>query len=50
MIPLMIIVIVYNDSNDMSSFLPVGQQQEQELDAVRNQLNGEDRGNELAIC
>ena len=33
---------VYNDSNDKSSFLPVGQQQEQELDAVKNQLNGEE--------
>ena len=29
---------VYNDSTDMSSFLPVGQQQ-QEIDAVRNQLS-----------
>ena len=28
--------IVYNDSNDMSSFLPVGKQQAQELDIVRH--------------
>ncbi len=31
--------IVYNDSTDMSSFLPVGEQQQQELDAVRDQLS-----------
>ena len=33
--------IVYNDSTEMSSFLPVGeqQQQQQEIEAVRNQLS-----------
>ncbi len=31
--------VVYNDSTEMSSFLPVGKQQQQELDAVRNQLS-----------
>ena len=31
--------IVYNDSTEMSSFLPVGEQQQQELEAVRNQLS-----------
>ena len=30
---------VYNDSTDMSSFLPVGEQQEREIEAVRNQLS-----------
>ena len=30
---------VYNESNDMSSFLPVGEQQQQELNAVRQQLS-----------
>ena len=30
--------IVYNDSTEMSSFLPVGEQQQQEIEAVRNQL------------
>ncbi len=30
--------IVYNDSTEMSSFLPVGEQQ-QEIEAVRNQLS-----------
>ena len=30
--------IVYNDSTEMSSFLPVGEQQQQEIQAVRNQL------------
>ena len=30
--------IVYNDSTEMSSFLPVGEQQQQEVEAVRNQL------------
>lgn len=34
---------VYNESTDMSSFLPVGQQQEQELNAVRTQLSGNDQ-------
>ena len=29
---------VYTDSTDMSSFLPVGEQQQQEIEAVRNQL------------
>ncbi|XP_020915212.2 uncharacterized protein LOC110252718 [Exaiptasia diaphana] len=29
----------YNESIDMSSFLPVGEQQQQELDAVRNQIS-----------
>lgn len=33
---------VYNESTDMSSFLPVGQQQEQEIDAVRQQLSGDE--------
>ena len=28
--------IVYNDSTEMSSFLPVGEQQQQELEAIRN--------------
>ena len=31
--------IVYNDSTEMSSFLPVGEQQQQEIEAVRNQLS-----------
>ena len=31
--------IVCNDSTEMSSFLPVGKQQQQEIDAVRNQLS-----------
>ncbi|CAB3979506.1 ATP-dependent DNA helicase PIF1 [Paramuricea clavata] len=31
--------IVYNNSTDMNSFLPVGEQQEQEIEAVRNQLS-----------
>ena len=31
--------VVYNDSTEMSSFLPVGKQQQQEIDAVRNQLS-----------
>ncbi|CAB4020009.1 Hypothetical predicted protein [Paramuricea clavata] len=31
--------IVYNDSAEMSSFLPVGEQQQQEIEAVRNQLS-----------
>ena len=30
---------VYNDSTEMNSFLPVGEQQEQEIEAVRNQLS-----------
>ena len=29
---------VYNDSTEMSSFLPVGEQQEQDIEAIRNQL------------
>ena len=32
--------IVYNNSTEMSSFLPVGEQQQQEMEAVRNQLSG----------
>ena len=32
--------IVYNDSTEMSSFLLVGEQQQQEIEAVRNQLSG----------
>ncbi len=32
--------IVYNDSTEMSSFLPVGEQQQQEIETVRNQLSG----------
>ena len=31
--------IVYNDSTEMNSFLPVGEQQQQEIQAVRNQLS-----------
>ena len=31
--------IVYNNSTEMSSFLPVGEQQQQEIEAVRNQLS-----------
>ena len=31
--------IVYNNSTDMNSFLPVGEQLEQEIEAVRNQLS-----------
>ena len=31
--------IVYNESTEMSSFLPVGEQQQQEIEAVRNQLS-----------
>ena len=31
--------IVYNDSTEMNSFLPVGKQQQQEIQAVRNQLS-----------
>ena len=31
--------IVYNDSTEMSSFLPVGEKQQQEIQAVRNQLS-----------
>jgi hypothetical protein len=31
--------IVYNNLTDMNSFLPVGEQQEQEIEAVRNQLS-----------
>ena len=31
--------IVYNDSTEMSSFLPVGEQQQQEIEAVRNQVS-----------
>ena len=31
--------IVYNDSNEMSSFFPVGEQQQQEIEAMRNQLS-----------
>jgi hypothetical protein len=31
--------IVYNDSTEMSSFLPVGEQQQQEIEALRNQLS-----------
>ena len=30
---------VYNNLTEMSSFLPVGEQQQQEIDAVRNQLS-----------
>ena len=31
--------IVYNGSTEMSSFLPVGEQQQQEMDAVKSQLS-----------
>jgi hypothetical protein len=34
--------IVYNDSTEMSSFLPVGEQQQQEIEAVRYQLTEND--------
>ena len=30
---------VYNDSTEMSTFLPVGQQQQQEIEAIRTQLS-----------
>ena len=30
---------VFNEPNDMSSFLPVGEQQQQELNAIRNQIS-----------
>ena len=30
---------VYNESNKMSSFLPVGEQHEQELNALRSQIS-----------
>ncbi len=33
---------VYNETTDMSSFLPVGEQQQQELDAIRSQLLAEE--------
>ncbi|XP_028394509.1 uncharacterized protein LOC114518706 [Dendronephthya gigantea] len=32
--------IIYNESTEMSSFLPVGEQQQQEIEAVRNKLCG----------
>ena len=32
--------IIYNDSTEISSFLPVGDQHQQEIEAVRNQLSG----------
>ena len=31
--------IVYNNSTEISRFLPVGEQQQQEIEAVRNQLS-----------
>ena len=31
--------IVYNDSNEISSFLPVGEPEEQEIQAVKNQIS-----------
>ena len=31
--------VVYSESTEMSSFLPVGEQQEREIEAVRNQLS-----------
>ena len=34
--------IVYNNTTEMSSFLPVGEQQQHELEAVRNQLSEND--------
>ena len=34
--------VVYNKTTDMSSFLPVGEQQQQELDATRSQLSADD--------
>lgn len=33
---------VYDVSTEMSSFLPLGEQQQQELDAVRDQLSAEE--------
>ena len=33
---------IYNESTDTSSFLPVGQQKEQEINAVRQQLSGDE--------
>ena len=32
--------LIYNDSTEISSFLPVGDQHQQEIEAVRNQLSG----------
>ena len=34
--------IVYNDTTEMSSFLPVGEQQQQEIEAARNHLSEND--------
>ena len=34
--------MVYNETTDMSSFFPVGEQQQQELDAIRSQLSADD--------
>ena len=34
--------IVYNTSSEMITFLPVGQQQQQQMDAIRNQLFAQD--------
>ena len=34
--------VVYNESTETSSFLPVGEQQKQELDAIRHQLSGKE--------
>ena len=34
--------VMYNETTDMSSFLPVGEQQQQELDAIRSQLSADD--------
>ena len=34
--------VVYNNTTEMSSFLPVGEQQQQELEDVRNQLSEND--------
>ncbi len=35
--------VVYNESTEMNSFLPVGEQQQQEVEAVRNQLSENQR-------
>ena len=34
--------VVYNNTTEMSSFLPVGEQQQQELEAIKNQLSEND--------
>lgn len=34
--------LVYNSSSEMSTFLPVGQQKQQEMEAIRKQLFAEE--------